>query len=607
MAGIDSLLRMLVDNAADELRLMSDEPPRMLKRGAPVRLAIPPTPDDILRHLLGPIFDEHEAALAASGKVELRHALGRDHFAVTMQKKSRGMEVVFRRGAAPVAATSSSAHAPSSSGHMPPSTGHMPLSTGYVPPSSGHMPPSSGNMPPSTGHMPPSSGNTLLSSAHAPQSSGGTASSSAQASPASGHASPSGAHAPPHTPSSAHVPSGAHAPPSGHVPPAAGYTQSPPLVPLHVMPIAQDVSDQPIAAGITQLTPTPQLQALLARAAALGASDVHLAQGEPPTLRIDGQLRTLDEPLPDLVACLSGVANLPELTRAQHGRSVDLAFTAPGLGRFRLNLYRAADQLAAAIRLLPPHVPTLGQLRLPSLLEELVAAPHGLIIVCGPTGSGKSATLAALVQAAMRRRPGLVITLEDPVEYMLEAGPGSLVRQRQVGRDVIDFATGLRDALREDPDVMLIGEMRDPESISLAITAAETGHLVLTSLHARSAASSIERMVDSYPRERQQQIRVQLADALRGVVAQRLIPRARGEGRVPAVEVLRLSHAVASMLREGRTEQIPSTIQSGRKEGMVPLERSLAELVKSAQITREHAFAVANDVSTLSSYLQDQS
>jgi twitching motility protein PilT len=370
-------------------------------------------------------------------------------------------------------------------------------------------------------------------------------------------------------------------------------------------PPPQNVADQPIGGGLMQWTLTPQLQALLARAVTLGASDVHLAHAEPPTLRIDGQLRMLDEPARDVQAWLAGVVDEAALTRALHGRSVDLLFAAPELGRFRLNLYRAANQLAAAIRILPARVPTLHELHLPSLLEDVVAQPHGLIIVCGPTGSGKSATLAALVQAAMRRRPGLVLTLEDPVEYALAPGPGSLVRQRQVGRDVVDFTTGLRDALREDPDVLLIGEMRDAESMSLAITAAETGHLVLTSLHARSAASSIERMVDSYPPERQQQIRVQLADALRAVVAQRLIPRARGEGRVPAVEVLRMSHAVSSLLREGRTEQIPSTMQAGRKEGMVPLERNLAELVKSGQIAREHAFAVANDATTLTSYLQD--
>jgi twitching motility protein PilT len=507
MPGIDSLLRMLVDNAADELRLASDAPPRMLKRGAPVRLSIPPTPDDILRHLLGPLFDEHAETLESAGKVELRHTLGRDSFAMTMQKKGAGMEVVFRRGVAP---------------------------------------------------SPPS---------------------------------------PPPRPA---------APPPIAPAPIASVPIAPPPLPVPMAPeVGRNAADRPIGSVMAQWTLTPQLHMLLGRAVTLGASDVHLAHAEPPTLRIDGRLRTLDDAPHDVQEWLAGVVDEAAVQRALEGRSVDLAFAAPELGRFRLNLYRAAGQLAAAIRILPARVPSLAELHLPSLVEEVVAQPHGLIIVCGPTGSGKSATLAALAEVAMRRRPGLTLTLEDPVEYLLTAGPGSLVRQRQVGRDVVDFATGLRDALREDPDVLLIGEMRDQQSMSLAITAAETGHLVLTSLHARSAAASVERMVDSYPPERQQQIRVQLADALRAVVAQRLIPRARGEGRVPAVEILRLSHAVASMLREGRTEQIPSAMQAGRKEGMVPLERSLAELVRAGQVAREQAFAVANDTATLSGYLQD--
>jgi twitching motility protein PilT len=238
-------------------------------------------------------------------------------------------------------------------------------------------------------------------------------------------------------------------------------------------------------------------------------------------------------------------------------------------------------------------------------LDDLLDLPNGLVLITGPTGAGKSTTLAALAQEVLRRRSAMLITLEDPIEYaFVPTSKGSLVRQRQVGREVASFPAGLRDALREDPDVLLVGEMRDPESIALALTAAETGHLVLTSLHSRSAAGAVERVVDAYPPERQRQIRVQLADALRAVVAQRLLPRAKGGGRVPALEVLRNTHGVANHIREGKTEQLASDIQTGRREGMIPLERCLADLVRGGQISPEQARAAANEPSTLNEYLR---
>jgi twitching motility protein PilT len=236
-------------------------------------------------------------------------------------------------------------------------------------------------------------------------------------------------------------------------------------------------------------------------------------------------------------------------------------------------------------------------------LQELVDLPHGLVIVCGATGSGKSTTLAALAQEALERRSIALVTLEDPIEHALVAPDSSIIRRREVGRDVSDFATGLRDALREDPDVILLGEMRDPETIGLALTAAETGHLVLSSLHSRSAASAIERIVDAYPPERQQQVRVQLADSLRAVVAQRLLPRAQGPGRVPVVEVLRVTHAVAAIVREGKTAQIATALQSGKREGMISLERCLADRVRAGEIRLEDARAAANDADSLAMYL----
>jgi twitching motility protein PilT len=318
-----------------------------------------------------------------------------------------------------------------------------------------------------------------------------------------------------------------------------------------------------------------------------------------PSLRIDGKLRTLDE------SSIAAVDHLLAECAADlgSGMSLDRALHIEGVGRFRINVYRTQGRLAAAIRVLLRQAPTLEELHFPVSLSDVVQSPHGLVLVTGSTGSGKSATLAALAQEALRQRGGVLISLEDPVEYTISASGGGLVRQREVGRDVRDFHSGLYDALREDPDILLIGEMRDAESISLALTAAETGHLVLASLHSRSAASSVERIVDSYAPERQQQIRVQLADALRAVIAQRLLPRARGSGRLPALEILRGNTTVASLIREGKTAQIPNTISSSKKEGMFTLERCLADLVRSGQITREAALAVANDVSTLNTYL----
>ena len=353
------------------------------------------------------------------------------------------------------------------------------------------------------------------------------------------------------------------------------------------------------------LAPGPELSALLARAAALRASDVHLQDGEPPVMRIDGRLRPAPEAAPiDLVRLLGPSIASEAKRRMATGASADLAVAIDGVGRVRVNVFQTSEGLSAAIRLLHAAPPSLAQLGAPVPLDDVIDLPHGLVIVCGPTGSGKSTTLASLAREALVRRASLVLTLEDPIEYLLTArGRKGLVRQRQVGRDVRDFATGLRDALREDPDILLIGEMRDPETISLALTAAETGHLVLASLHSRSAASAVERIVDTYAPERQQQIRVQLADSLRMVIAQRLVPRANGDGRVLAAEVLRVNHAVASSIREAKTSGIQSAIQSGRKDGMLPLERCLADLVQKRQISVEEARAVANDPAGLNGYL----
>ncbi|HZS35985.1 MAG TPA: PilT/PilU family type 4a pilus ATPase [Polyangia bacterium] len=547
MAGIDGILSIAVQHAADELRLATDQPPRIFKKGAPIRLSIPETSDETLRYLLGGLLTgEREAALETGGRVELPYSAGDGTaYHVTLSLRGRVLEAVFQRGpraARPSAATSAAAtSAPSTSA---PSTSAA--NAGAT----------------SASALGASTPNASASKAIAPNTSAQNANAaSASASHAANEIS-------------------ADAISSGAVSSSAG--------------------------GASE-TPSAELHALLARAITLRASDVHLLDGEPPSLRVDGRLRALADLEPaDVARLLAPSLGAAERAALDAGRSLDLALSADGLGRFRLNVYRAQGRLAAALRVLPRSAPALSELHLPVALDDLVDVPHGLVLVCGATGSGKSATLAALAGEALRRHSPLVITLEDPIEYLLQPPPGStgLVRQRQIGRDARDFPTGLRDALREDPDLLLIGEMRDADSIALALTAAETGHLVLASLHSRSATSAVERIVDAYPPERQQQIRVQLADALRAVVAQRLLPRARGQGRLPAVEVMRRTTNVASLIREGKSAQLPTAIQAGRKEGMIPLEACLAELVRSGQVDRESARAAANDPTSLASYLQ---
>ena len=359
----------------------------------------------------------------------------------------------------------------------------------------------------------------------------------------------------------------------------------------------------PAPAPSPSLAVTSSLEALLARAAALGASDIHVRQGEAAFVRIDGKLSLLQAGAYDIRQLLGATTE-----GATPHRSADLALSSPSAGRLRLHTFLAGGLPALAVRLLPPEIPSLSALGFPNELKDLATLPSGLVLLTGPAGSGKSTTAAALCQELIRQRSVMLLTLEDPVEYAFDTRhTQSIVRQRQIGLDMPDFASGLRDALREDPDVLLIGEMRDAESISLALTAAETGHLVFATLHSRGAASAIDRIIDAYPAARQQQLRVQLSESLRAVIAQRLLPHARGSGRVLALEVLRRNAAVANLIREGKTPQLLSAMQSSRKEGMVLLERSLADLCRSGAIEERQAFAVANDQDSLMEYLQARS
>jgi twitching motility protein PilT len=516
MARVDSLLSILAQQGANELRLGTDKEPKMLAFGAARRLSIPMTPEDTLRELLGDILtSEREQALRTHGRAEMAYqAAGLGVFQVKLSARPDGFDVVFLREA-----QRSSAAAPAPVA-LPPAapTPAVPLA------------------PPAV--------------------------------------------APPGLPLPARSPS----PFAASASPAAPGLNSTP-----------DLNPTPDLTPTLGLTPTRSLLRLLAAAFAVHASDLHLTDGQPPRVRVDGALRRLADEAVDLDAMLGG--------KLLRGFSADASVDAPGTGRARVHVFRTSEGMAAAVRLLPASAPSLASLHLPMPLEDLIALSHGLVLVCGATGSGKSTTLAALAQEALRRRSIVLSTLEDPIEHGLTASETSIARRRQVGRDTTDFASGLRDALREDPDVLLVGEMRDPDTIGLALTAAETGHLVLSSLHSGSAASAIERMVDAYPPGRQAQIRVQLADSLRAVVVQRLLPRARGSGRIVALEVLRVTHAVASMVREGKTAQIATAIQSGRREGMMSLERCLADRVQAGEVRLDDARAAANDPASLSLYL----
>lgn len=374
---------------------------------------------------------------------------------------------------------------------------------------------------------------------------------------------------------------------------------------------AQDVAVQPLAATPARVAPvefraartSEQLVEWLQQAAALRASDLHLAEGDSPCVRVDGQLKLLtDDVIHDLSALLP--LDAAQAARLADGGSIDTILEVSGVGRVRVHVYGTEGGPVAALRLLLRAAPRFSALNMPVAFDDLIDLPSGLVLVCGAAGVGKSTTLAALAQEALLRRSVVLVTLEDPIEYVLTPSNTSLVRRRHVGRDVKDFASGLRDALRADPDILLIGEIRDAETTALALTAAETGHLVLASLHSRSAASAIERLIDGCPPDQQQQVRIQLAESLRAVVSQRLLRRRHGGGRLPAVELLRVTRAAATLIRDGKTAQIATVLQSSSREKMLVLERSLADRVLAGEVEAEEAYANANDPEALGIFLK---
>ncbi|ANC00736.1 twitching motility protein PilT [Pseudomonas putida] len=324
---------------------------------------------------------------------------------------------------------------------------------------------------------------------------------------------------------------------------------------------------------------------LLARAVAAGASDLHLAAGEAPLWRLDGELQRLALPALQSEMIEKGLA--PWLDADQRrlwpaAEEIDLALDLPGLGRFRLNLYRQYRGLAASLRLIPAQVPTVEELDLMEVYRVIAQCRDGLVLVGGPTGSGKSSTLAALIAQLDRERSNHILTLEDPVEFVHRA-ERCLITQREIGRHSRDFAQGLRSALRQDPDVIMIGELRDLETIRLALRAAQTGHLVLATVHTRTAASSIDRLVDVFAAEEKPLVRAMLAESLRLVVAQVLVRRVGG-GRVAAREVLVATPAVRNLIREGRMAQLQSVMQTGTAQGMVTMEGAMQALMKRGVI-----------------------
>lgn len=332
---------------------------------------------------------------------------------------------------------------------------------------------------------------------------------------------------------------------------------------------------------------TADIDMLLARAIEGKASDVHLSTGATPVIRVDGRLHRLGQSVA-IDEALAKWLTAEQRARVEGGHSVDVGVDHHD-SRLRINVYRHFGGIAVAIRILPASAPKLISLQLSGEAMALSAIGQGLVLVAGPTGSGKSTTVAAMAQERLRIKGGVLITLEDPVEFTIASGKHGLVRQRQIGRDVRNFPTGLRDALREDPDVLVVGEMRDPETIALALTAAETGHLVYATLHSRSAGASIERIVGTYPASRQSQVRAQLALSLQGVICQQLVPRASGKGRVPVVEVLRSTVAAQNVIREGHTAKITNIIDLGRSEGMVSMQTAIATAVANGTIKREAA------------------
>jgi twitching motility protein PilT len=415
-------------------------------------------------------------------------------------------------------------------------------------------------------------------------------------------------------------PAGAHVDPAaGHVDPAGAYAQPTGAYPQNAGAYLEPAATRPVPEPRVALREGAAAPGAYARASTeatghagevtlaellngmleAGASDLHLTTGTPALIRVHGDLTPLRDcpPLPpDLIQRLIyTVLTQKQRERFEAELELDFAYGLPGAARFRVNVYRQRENVGAAFRRIPYEIKSLEDLGVPASVSTFAGLPRGMVLVTGPTGSGKTTTLAALIDLANRTRRDHIMTVEDPIEF-LHRHKSCMVNQREVGEDTLSFSNALKHVLRQDPDIILVGEMRDLETISVALTAAETGHLVFATLHTQDAAQTIDRVIDVFPPHQQQQVRAQLAGALQGVVCQTLCRTADGRGRVVATEVMVTTPAIRNLIREGKTHQVYSAMQAGIQHGMNTLDQHLAELVRSGRIAYEHGLEKCHHV-----------
>jgi twitching motility protein PilT len=378
-------------------------------------------------------------------------------------------------------------------------------------------------------------------------------------------------------------------------PPAPAYPSAPPPAPASSTTFGpQDFPMREVPTAVTEESPPeeqerePNLAQFLEAVIEQGGSDLHLTSGLPPMVRVHGELRPIRGyrrlTPQDLQSMIYSILTQRQRERFETDLELDVSYSLPGKARFRVNVFQQRDAVGAVMRLIPFEIRDVDELGLPPSVKEFAAMRRGLVLVTGITGSGKSTTLAGLIDIVNRSRPEHIMTVEDPIEF-LHRHKKAIVNQREVGTDTYGFANALKHVLRQDPDVILVGELRDLETISMALTAAETGHLVFATLHTQDAPQSVDRIIDVFPPHQQEQIRVQLAGTLAGIVSQQLVPTADGKGRAAAVEVLVATPAVRNLIREGKTHQIYTSMQAGGKFGMQVMDQHLAELVKKGRIT----------------------
>lgn len=371
--------------------------------------------------------------------------------------------------------------------------------------------------------------------------------------------------------------------------------------------IARFAADAPVdgrsgdAEGLLayERTAALNLDRVLGRLVELGGSDLHLTVGLPPMVRINGELVPVEDQDTleggDIQQAIYGILRQKQREEFENHLELDTSYAIPGLARFRLNVFQQREAMGAVMRLIPYEILSIDQLGIPPQVNNFAYLPRGFVLVTGPTGSGKSTTLASLIDVINRERSTHIMTVEDPIEF-LHAHKRSVVNQRELGMDTHSFATALKHILRQDPDVILVGEMRDLETIQMALTAAETGHLVFGTLHTQDAPQTVDRVIDVFPPHQQEQIRVMLAGALQGVVSQQLVKTIDGEGRVAAVEVMIATPAIRNLIREGKVHQMYSLLQAGKQHGMVTMDQSLADLVKRGVVSYDVALARCSNV-----------